>query len=75
MARGCRIGVKRVINLSKDLLMESLREALRRFIDVVPHARMFEDTGPPWHRKMLESTDQITLAHIDLVLTSLSKWP
>lgn len=50
--------------------MESLREALRRFIDVVPHAGIFEDTGSPWHHKMLENTDQITLAHI-----SLSKWP
>lgn len=55
--------------------MESLREALRRFIDVVPHARIFEDTGSPWHHKKPESTDQITLAHIDLVQTSLSKWP
>lgn len=46
--------------------MESLREALRRFIDVVPHAGIFEDTGSPWHHKMLENTDQITLAHISL---------
>lgn len=41
--------------------MESLRKALRRFIDGVPHARIFEDTGSPWHHKKPESTDKSLL--------------